>query len=110
MVFPLQVNIGVITNSFDIIHSWFLPGLNIKFDCIPGRATHHSIFFTSSGFFYGQCAEICGRYHHHMPIKIVVMSLENFIVWLHHFYLNKPDGSVYKNIEESLFDVKKDIW
>ena len=62
------------------MHSWFIPGLGLKFDCIPGRATHHTFYIDNVGFYYGQCAEICGRYHHHMPIKICALPFEHFII------------------------------
>lgn len=81
IVLPAYVNIGLITNSYDVIHSWFIPGLGIKLDCVPGRSTHHVVYLDSVGFFYGQCAEICGRYHHHMPIRLCVLPFEHFLVW-----------------------------
>lgn len=73
---PSAINIMVITNSYDVVHSWFIPGIGIKFDCVPGRSTHHHLFFEKPGMYYGQCAEICGRSHHHMPIKLLVIKLE----------------------------------
>lgn len=33
LLLPVGVNITVITNSFDVVHSWFIPGLGVKFDC-----------------------------------------------------------------------------
>lgn len=80
LVLPAHVNITIITNSYDVIHSWFIPGLGLKLDCIPGRATHHTIHIENVGFYYGQCAEICGRYHHHMPIRICALPFEHFLV------------------------------
>jgi cytochrome c oxidase subunit 2 len=50
-------------------------------DCVPGRSTHHSFYVDTVGFFYGQCAEICGRYHHHMPIRLCMLPFEHFFVW-----------------------------
>lgn len=84
LVLPAHINITVITNSYDVVHSWFIPGLGIKMDCVPGRSTHHTFYIDSVGFFYGQCAEICGRYHHHMPIRICALPIEQFIVWWEH--------------------------
>jgi len=81
LVLPAHVNITLITNSYDIIHSWFIPGLGIKIDCVPGRSTHHTFFIDNVGFYYGQCAEICGRYHHHMPIRVCALPFEHFLVW-----------------------------
>lgn len=89
LVLPAHVNITVITNSYDLIHSWFIPGLGLKMDCIPGRATHHVLHIDNVGFYYGQCAEICGRYHHHMPIRICALPFEHFLLWWHTFGLSK---------------------
>lgn len=81
LVLPAHTNITVITNSYDVVHSWFIPGLGIKLDCVPGRSTHHTFYIDNVGFYYGQCAEICGRYHHHMPIRICALPFEQFLVW-----------------------------
>lgn len=89
LVLPAHINITAITNSYDVIHSWFIPGLGLKMDCIPGRATHHVLHIDNVGFYYGQCAEICGRYHHHMPIRICALPFEHFLIWWHTFGLNK---------------------
>lgn len=80
LVLPVHVNITAITNSYDVVHSWFIPGLGLKLDCIPGRATHHTFYVDNVGFYYGQCAEICGRYHHHMPIRVCVLPYEQFLI------------------------------
>ena len=84
LVLPAHVNLTVITNSYDVVHSWFIPGLGLKLDCVPGRSTHHTFYIDNIGFYYGQCAEICGRYHHHMPIRFCALPLEQFIVWWEH--------------------------
>lgn len=81
LVLPAHVNITVVTNSYDVVHSWFIPGLGLKLDCVPGRSTHHSFYIDNVGFYYGQCAEICGRYHHHMPIRLCALPFEQFLVW-----------------------------
>lgn len=89
LVLPAHVNITAVTNSYDVVHSWFIPGLGLKMDCIPGRATHHTFYIDNVGFYYGQCAEICGRYHHHMPIRICALPFEHFLLWWHTFGLPK---------------------
>jgi heme/copper-type cytochrome/quinol oxidase subunit 2 len=89
LVLPAHVNITAVTNSYDVIHSWFIPGLGLKMDCIPGRATHHTFYIDNVGFYYGQCAEVCGRYHHHMPIRICALPFEHFLLWWHTFGLPK---------------------
>lgn len=81
LVLPAHVNLTLITNSYDVVHSWFVPGLGLKIDCVPGRSTHHTFYIDNIGFYYGQCAEICGRYHHHMPIRMCALPFEHFVVW-----------------------------
>lgn len=89
LVVPAHTNITAITNSYDVVHSWFIPGLGLKLDCVPGRSTHHTFFVDSVGFYYGQCAEICGRYHHHMPIRLCALPFEHFLVWWQSFGMSK---------------------
>jgi len=80
LVIPTHINITAITNSYDVVHSWFIPGLGLKMDCVPGRSTHHTFYVDNAGFYYGQCAEICGRYHHHMPIRVCALPFEHFLL------------------------------
>lgn len=101
LVLPVGVNITVITNSFDVVHSWYIPGLGLKLDCIPGRSTHHTLFIDHAGFYYGQCAEICGRYHHHMPIRICALPFEHYMIWWYHYglpYFNSFNGARKESI------------
>lgn len=110
LVLPAHTNITLITNSFDIVHSWFIPGLGIKLDCVPGRSTHHTFYIDNVGFYYGQCAEICGRYHHHMPIRVCALPFEHFLVWWHSFGLPKL---IYTNTQkkyETYYSFRKYIW
>lgn len=81
LILPIKTNITVITNSFDVVHSWFIPGLGLKFDCVPGRSTHYTLRINKPGIYIGHCAEVCGRFHHHMPIKIVAVPLNQFIYY-----------------------------
>jgi Heme/copper-type cytochrome/quinol oxidases, subunit 2 len=110
LVLPAHVNITTVTNSYDVIHSWFIPGLGIKMDCIPGRATHHTFYIDNVGFYYGQCAEICGRYHHHMPIRICALPFEQFLLWWQTFGL--PKLLFTKNFKryEYHYGFRKYVW
>lgn len=110
LVLPAHVNITAITNSYDVIHSWFIPGLGLKMDCIPGRATHHTFYIDNVGFYYGQCAEICGRYHHHMPIRICALPFEHFLVWWHSFGLPKLISTRSKKRLETYYANRKYVW
>jgi len=110
LVIPAHVNITAITNSYDVIHSWFIPGLGLKMDCIPGRSTHHTFYVDNAGFYYGQCAEVCGRYHHHMPIRLCALPFDHFMLWWHHFGVPKllPNNSTKK--VDITYGLRKYVW
>jgi heme/copper-type cytochrome/quinol oxidase subunit 2 len=113
LVLPAHVNITVITNSFDVVHSWHIPGLGLKMDCLPGRATHHTLYIDNVGLYYGQCAEICGRYHHHMPIRVCALPFEHFLVWWHTFGLPKflfPSDESKVKLPVSKYFTRKFSW
>jgi heme/copper-type cytochrome/quinol oxidase subunit 2 len=71
----------VICGSKDVIHSWAIPGLGIKIDCIPGFNSHRRVLLRWRGVYWGQCMEVCGRYHHWMPILIRVTHKDQFLSW-----------------------------
>lgn len=110
LVLPAHVNITIVSNSYDVVHSWWIPGLGIKIDCVPGRSTHHTFFVDNVGFYYGQCAEICGRYHHHMPIRICALPFEHFLVWWYSFGLPKLLFTKQKRRLETTYGFTKYVW
>ena len=81
LLIPLYNNITLVTSSYDVAHSFFLPALGLKFDCVPGRSTHHTLNVAYKGVYYAQCAEVCGRYHHHMPARLGAVLFEHFLCW-----------------------------
>jgi heme/copper-type cytochrome/quinol oxidase subunit 2 len=110
LVIPAHVNITAITNSYDVVHSWFIPGLGLKLDCVPGRATHHTFYVDNVGFYYGQCAEVCGRYHHHMPIKVCALPFEHFIIWWQSFGLTKLTFTNTQKKYNNYYNFRKFVW
>lgn len=78
---PSDFSIHIICASKDVIHSWAIPGLGIKIDCIPGFNSHRRVIFRWRGLYWGQCMEVCGRYHHWMPILIRIVHKDLFLSW-----------------------------
>nr|QYC94857.1 cytochrome c oxidase subunit 2 [Amblyseius swirskii] len=81
VILPELVNIRVLVSSCDVIHSWTIPSMGIKTDAIPGRLNQLNFISLKSGFFFGQCSEICGVFHSFMPIKIKIVGISNFMKW-----------------------------
>lgn len=63
LILPVNTNILFSFTSRDVIHSWALPQMGIKVDCIPGKITHTIFSSFAMGVFYGQCSELCGPLH-----------------------------------------------
>ena len=82
LVLPVNTNILLSFTSRDVIHSWALPQMGIKVDCIPGRITHTIFSSFSMGVFYGQCSELCGPLHGFMPICVEVIPFDKFFIYI----------------------------
>nr|YP_007183132.1 cytochrome c oxidase subunit II [Echinorhynchus truttae]CCA94463.1 cytochrome oxidase Subunit 2 [Echinorhynchus truttae] len=79
LVLPAFSNVWVGATSSDVIHSWAIPSLGVKIDCIPGRLNYLLLEVLGSGVFYGQCSELCGVMHSFMPIVIEVISVVDYV-------------------------------
>lgn len=82
---PSHLHIQFLVTSDDVIHSWAVPALGVKIDCVPGRLNQVSVFIKRPGIFFGQCSEICGINHGFMPITIVAIPLELYF-WERFYY------------------------
>lgn len=82
LVIPINANVRVITQGYDVIHSFFVPALGIQRYTIPGRALETWMRADREGVFYGQCNQICGTNHWFMPIAVRAVSREEFDRWV----------------------------
>lgn len=78
LVVPTNTHVRCILTSADVIHSWAVPSLGVKLDCVPGRLNQTSFLAYREGVFYGQCSEICGANHAFMPIAVKAVSLDEY--------------------------------
>lgn len=85
---PIEVRLQILASSKDVIHSWSVPSAGVKIDCVPGYTSHKIMIFLMEGIYWGQCMEICGRYHHWMPIVVYFMRRDLFFLWCTHFIFN----------------------
>ncbi len=88
---PTDTRIQILTWSKDIIHSWAIPSAGIKIDCIPGYSSHKVFNLLLTGIYYGQCMEICGRFHHWMPIVVYFVRRDLFLFWCTNFLNSKKN-------------------
>jgi hypothetical protein len=104
---PTEVRLQVLASSRDVIHSWAIPSAGIKIDCIPGYTSHRIMIFMTSGIYWGQCMEICGRFHHWMPIVVYFMKRDLFFLWCTHFMFENDIDAGLVSTDRQLADYIK---
>jgi cytochrome c oxidase subunit II len=82
LVVPVNKVVVVQVTGADVIHSFAMPAFGIKIDAIPGRLNETWFKATTTGMFYGQCSELCGKNHAFMPIAVRVVSDQDFAAWV----------------------------
>lgn len=82
LVVPVNKVVRVQLTSADVIHAFALPSFGIKKGAVPGRLNQTWFKAEHEGIYYGQCSVLCGKLHGFMPIKIVVVSDEEFARWV----------------------------
>jgi cytochrome c oxidase subunit 2 len=82
MVIPVGKKVRILTNSSDVIHSFFLPALGTQRYAIPGRTIETWLEADQIGTFYGECNQICGQDHSRMPIAVRAVSDADFSAWV----------------------------
>jgi heme/copper-type cytochrome/quinol oxidase subunit 2 len=82
IIIPVHTFIKANVTSHDVIHSWAVPQLGIKYDAIPGRLISFILYSNVVGIFYGQCSELCGVNHAFMPICIQSVENDIFLDWI----------------------------
>ena len=53
LVIPVDSNIRLIVTGSDVLHSFAVPSLGLKLDCVPGRLNQVSFIAERPGTFYG---------------------------------------------------------
>ena len=101
MVVPVHAKVALNITSADVIHSWWVPELGGKMDAIPGKINHKWFRANQIGVYRGQCAELCGRGHAHMPIVVDVVSREDYVAWLNAQGGHLPDGTKLPSAEQA---------
>jgi cytochrome c oxidase subunit 2 len=76
LVVPVGKNIRVLTNSADVIHSWFVPSLGVQRYAIPGRTIETWFRADAPGTYYGECNQS------RMPIVVHAVPQQEFDAWV----------------------------
>jgi cytochrome c oxidase subunit 2 len=79
---PVGQRVRLELRAKDVIHSFWVPGLQGKLDMIPGRTNRLWLEADSAGVWRGQCAEYCGLQHARMGLVVVAEPKDSFARWL----------------------------
>ncbi len=82
LVIPAGKKIRILTNSADVIHSFFIPSLGAQRYAIPGRSIELWLEADKPGVYYGECNQICGQNHSRMPIAVHAVTDDEFKAWV----------------------------
>jgi cytochrome c oxidase subunit 2 len=81
MVVPEHTTVVLDIQSTDVIHSWWVPSLGGKVDAVPGYTTYTWFKALHTGFFHGQCAQLCGLNHAAMVAYVKVVTPAQYTAW-----------------------------
>jgi cytochrome c oxidase subunit 2 len=96
VVIPVGKKIRILTNSTDVIHSFFVPALGVQRYAIPGRTIETWMEADQVGTFYGECNQICGQDHSRMPISVKAVSEADFKTWIEEAKKSASAGALPK--------------
>jgi cytochrome c oxidase subunit II len=82
LVLPVgrEVDLGI--RSIDVIHGFFIPGMRLKQNAVPGMEMH--VHFTPSiaGDYPILCSQLCGLGHARMQAHLRVIPESEYAAWL----------------------------
>jgi cytochrome c oxidase subunit 2 len=100
---PVNTTVQVDVDSFDVIHSFYVPQLSGKIDVIPGVTNHIWLSGNSIGQFHGQCSEFCGANHANMRFTVIVESQADFDAWVAN--QQKPPSEPQNELQQTGHDI-----
>jgi cytochrome c oxidase subunit 2 len=82
LVLPAGREVDLTLRSQDVIHGFFIPGMRLKQDAVPGLVLHLHFTPVSAGVFPIVCSQLCGMGHEHMQASLRVVSPAEYTAWL----------------------------
>jgi cytochrome c oxidase subunit 2 len=79
---PAGEPVRMVLTTGDVIHSFWVPRLQVKMDMIEGRANEIWLEADRPGRYRGQCAEFCGLQHANMLLWVIAEPRQEFESWL----------------------------
>jgi cytochrome c oxidase subunit II len=84
LVLPAGREVDLRLRAHDVIHGFFIPGMRLKQNAVPGLTLHVHFTPTIPGEYPILCTQVCGLGHGHMEAKLRVLPGAIFDTWLAH--------------------------
>jgi cytochrome c oxidase subunit II len=81
LVLPAGREVDVRLRSLDVIHGFFIPGMRLKQNAVPGEILHVHFTPMTLGEYPILCSQVCGLGHGRMQAHLRVVSPEEFERW-----------------------------
>ena len=82
LVLPVGHEVDLRLRSIDVIHGFFIPGMRLKENAVPGLVLHVHFTPTTPGTYPILCSQVCGLGHARMQAVLSVVSAAEFDAWL----------------------------
>jgi cytochrome c oxidase subunit 2 len=82
LVLPAGQPVDITLRSQDVIHGFFVPGMRLKQDAIPGMAGMLRFTPATAGNYDILCSQVCGLGHWRMQARLRVVTPAQFDTWL----------------------------
>jgi len=98
LVLPANQPIVLQMESYDVLHSFWIPEFRVKQDVLPGENLVKELRFTPTiiGDYTVRCAELCGGAHAYMNSPVKVIGSNDFQDWIDEETGNIPQDPVSK--------------
>lgn len=82
LMLPAGRPVDLHLRSQDVIHGFFIPGMRLKQDTIPGMAGNLTFTPMTPGDYPILCSQVCGLGHARMQARLRVVSQTDYDRWL----------------------------
>lgn len=82
LVVPLGKAVKLNIESWDVLHSFYIPSYRIKVDAVPGMQTYAWFKADKEGEYDILCTEYCGVEHAYMLAKLKIVPEQEYLAWL----------------------------
>jgi cytochrome c oxidase subunit II len=82
LVLPAGREVDLQLRSLDVIHGFFVPGMRLKENTVPGLVLHVHFTPVVTGTYPILCSQVCGLGHERMQARLLVVSPAEFEAWM----------------------------